>query len=111
MRRAQPDSVSEGGELGAHGRRHRKSAGGRPHGRRPPRRSLPLGRLDRAALGFAIGLAGHDPALALARILAGAAVAAAAACTLPFAIVAAYALHLGGRTATLTLSSQGLSGD
>src|SRR4029450_2080831 len=62
---------------------------------RRPARAAQLLR-DLAALGLAVGLGGHDPALALAGVLSGTAVLGGPARALAFAIVAARALHLGG---------------
>src|SRR5262245_34461879 len=65
---------------------------------------------DFAALGLAVGLADHDPALALAAVLTGAAVLGRAARALALAIVAAHALHLGGLGAAAALCGHGVTG-
>src|SRR5262245_49157604 len=82
-------------------------------GRRgPERRPARAARLlrDLAALGLAVGLGGHDPALALAGILSGTAVLGGRARALALAIVAARTLHLGGFPAS-PLRGHGMTGE
>src|ERR1700691_2183969 len=83
----------------------------KPAARRTIARTLALAApsvlVDVAALGRAVlRTRGGDPALALARVLALAAIARALACALPFAAVAADAFDVGRRRAAAVLRDQ-----